>query len=375
MRSSPTMKIRRINRNRIYQFILQQRTTSKTEIAYKLRLSIPTVTQNVNELISQNLVIEDGEFESTGGRRAKMISCNARAKIAIGIDITWHHISAVIVDLLGNVIMNIRDKIHNYTNMQEILPKVQQLIDYIISENDIDDSIVLGVGISLPAIIAEDMRTIKTAKVIPFPDDFFQKMKKYVHFPFFFYNDANCGGFAELWKRKPLKRDMFYFSLSNTVGGAAMIDNQIYTGCDYFSSEIGHVTLIPNGRDCYCGQKGCVDCYCNSYCLSEMTGGDLDEFFNLLKQGDSKAKARMEEYLVHLAIAVHNVHMLFDCDLILGGYVGSYSDLYLDKLKRRLREMDTFERDYDYITGCHYHTEASAVGAALILINRFINEV
>jgi predicted NBD/HSP70 family sugar kinase len=372
MRSSPNMKIKRINRNRIYKFIMQQGITSKAEIGYKLRLSLPTVTQNITELMNQNLIIEDGEFESTGGRRAKMISCNTLAKVAIGIDITRYHISAVVVDLQGNVIDNLRKKIDS-TELKTILIKIQHLIDLIIHTNSIDDKTILGVGVSLPSIIADDKQTIKTAKVIPFPKDFYQMIQQYVRFPFFFYNDANCGGFAELWRRMPSKRDMFYFSLSSTVGGAAMINNQIYTGCDYFSGEIGHVLLIPNGRVCYCGQKGCVDTYCNSNCLS--MGGDLSEFFDRLSQGDKQAKAQMKEYLDYLAIAIHNVHMLFDCDMILGGYVGSYSNLFLDSLKQRLRAMDTFERNYDYITGCYYHTEASAVGAALILINQFISEI
>ena len=77
----------------------------------------------------------------------------------------------------------------------------------------------------------------------------------------------------------------------------------------------------------------------------------------------------------YLAIAIHNVRMLFDCDIILGGYVGSYSDLFLDGLKRRLRAADTFDKPVDYLTGCHYHTEAAAVGASLMFISRFIEEV
>lgn len=368
------MELKRINRNRIFRFILQQGTTSKAEIAYQLRISLPTVTQNIAALKEQHLIMESGEYESTGGRRAKMISCNAMARVAIGIDITRNHISAVVVDLLGNVIDSIRENF-NCQSPENTLPKIQELIEHLLRVHKIPDKTVLGVGISIPAIIDGDNQTIETALVIPFFSDYYQKLQPYIRFPYFFYNDANCGGFAELWNRKPTKRDMFYFSLSGTVGGAAMLSDQIYTGHDYTGGEIGHLTLVPNGRPCYCGQKGCVDSYCNCNCLAELTDGNLPEFFERLQQGESQIVERMEEYLDYLAIAIHNVRMLFDCDIILGGYVGSYSDLFLDGLKRRLRAADTFDKPVDYLTGCHYHTEAAAVGASLMFISRFIEEV
>jgi len=83
----------------------------------------------------------------------------------------------------------------------------------------------------------------------------------------------------------------------------------------------------------------------------------------------------MNTYVDHLAIAIHNVRMLFDCDIILGGYVGSYSHLFLDDLKKKLAETDLFEREVDYITGCYYHTEAAAVGAALMFTSQFIDNI
>lgn len=372
--NTPNMELKKINRNRVFRFILQQEATSKSEISYQLNISLPTVTQNITALKEQNLIVESGEYESTGGRRAKMLSCNAMSRVALGIDITRNHISAVVVNLLGNTVDSIRENF-NCRDIPNTLPKIQQLMERLLKANRIKDSTVLGVGVSLPAIIAGDYQSIETALVLPFPLDYYQQMQPYMRFPYLFYNDANCGGFAELWSRKPTKHDMFYFSLSATVGGAAMINDQIYTGCNFSGGEIGHITLVPNGKPCYCGQTGCMDCYCNSNCLAELTDGNLPDFFTLLQQGDPAARARMDVYLEYLAISIHNVRMLFDCDIILGGYVGSYSDLFLEDLCKRLQAKDTFNRKPDYVMGCHHHTEAAAVGAALMYISRFIDQV
>lgn len=374
MVGSPNMELKKINRNRIFRFIVQRNATSKAEISYALHISLPTVTQNVAALMSQNLLTESGEYESTGGRRAKMISCVPRAKVALGIDITRNHISSVAVDLKGNIFGSIREK-YTYWDSNEAAEKIESVIEYMIRTYNIEESTVLGVGISLPAIIANDNQTITTALVLPFPEDFYSRLKKRIRFPFLFYNDSNCGGFAELWSRKPTKNDVFYLSLSGTVGGAALINDQIYTGINDTCGEIGHQILVPNGKQCYCGQRGCMDCYCNSTRLSELTGGDLPQFFQLLEQGDPTAKEIMDEYLSYLSISIHNTKMLLDCDIVLGGYVGSYSGKFMNDLKQRLYAMDTFKRNPDYVVACHHHTEAAAVGAALMYIARFIEEV
>ncbi len=376
--NSPNMELKRINRNRIFRYIQQQGVTSKAEMSYDLRISLPTLTHNITALRELNLITESGEYESTGGRRAKMISCNARARVAIGVNITRNHISVVVVDLMGNVIDSVREPFDCQNvekTMKKTMEKIGELINHMLWRNQIDEETALGVGISLPAIIDEDCRTIQTDLVIPFPDDFYDQLKAYISLPYLLYNDANCGGFAELWNRKPFKRDMFYFSLSGTVGGAALLNDRIYLGADATAGEIGHLTLVPNGKQCYCGQKGCVDCYCNCYLLADVTDGDLIKFFDELKKGNPKAKERMEEYLDYLAVAIHNVRMILDCDVILGGYVGSYSELYMDSLLKRLREKEPFGYEGPYVIGCHHHTEAAAVGAALIFVDRFIAQV
>ncbi len=372
---TPNMELKRINRNRIFRSILRKGTTSKAEIAYELQISLPTVTQNIAALKAEGLVVESGEYESTGGRRAKMLSCSARARVAVGINVTRNHISAVVMDLFGGLIDSVRES-WDCIDTQSTIRKIQELTERMLIANAIDDQTVLGVGIALPAIIDTDNLTVKTALVVPLPMDFYQQLRTYIRFPYALFNDANCGGFAELWSRRPMERDIFYFSLSGTVGGAAVINNQIYTGCDFTGGEVGHMTLVPNGRRCYCGKRGCVDCYCSSNRLAELApNGDLAAFFAAYQRGDAAAQQRMEEYLDYLTVAIHNVRMLFDCNIILGGYVGSYSHLFLDALKKRLFAADTFGHDVSYVTGCHYNTEAAAVGAALMYTSKFIDTI
>jgi len=61
------------NRNNIYKLIYDSEGISKQDIARTLNLSLPTVSQNLAELKEKGLITEDGTFESTGGRKARVI--------------------------------------------------------------------------------------------------------------------------------------------------------------------------------------------------------------------------------------------------------------------------------------------------------------
>ena len=110
-KKATNIELKRINRNNVYRTVLEQRETSKQEIAYQLKLSLPTVTQNLNELMMRGLIQEKGTFQSTGGRKAKIISSNPTARVALGLDITQNHVNLVLVDLASTVLDAVRIRI------------------------------------------------------------------------------------------------------------------------------------------------------------------------------------------------------------------------------------------------------------------------
>ena len=72
-------------------------TASKQELASALGFSMPTVLQRVRELMKEGIVTESGEYESTGGRKAKVLSIESRVRFALGLDITRNHVSFVLL--------------------------------------------------------------------------------------------------------------------------------------------------------------------------------------------------------------------------------------------------------------------------------------
>lgn len=336
-------------------------------------MSLPTVTQNLKELQERDLIIETGLFESTGGRKAKAIAYNSVAKYAIGLDITRNHVGIVLIDLSGKVIKNLRMQ-YPFVNSKEYFERVGNFVKDFIDDCKIESSKILVVGIALPAILSADKQTVNYATIIDFNGGSVKSFSEFIPYPCILSNDANAAGFAELWDEGNIQ-NVVYLSLNNSVGGSIIIDKNIYSGQNQRSGEFGHMTIVPNGRTCYCGQKGCVDAYCSAKILSDSTNGNIAEFFRLLRLNSKTQKALWEEYVTHLAVTINNLRMLYDCNVILGGYAGAYMDEYIEYLRELVSRRNTFEVDGKYLHVCKYKLEATAVGAALQHVVSFINNV
>ena len=114
------------------------------------------------------------------------------------------------------------------------------------------------------------------------------------------------------------------------------------------------------------------DSYCSAAILSGTTEGKLEKFFGLLEKKDQKAVEMWDVYTGYLAVALNNIHMLLDCDIILGGYVGSYAEPYLSDIWNKVSERNTFTEDQQFVTSSRYKVGAAALGAAVEVIEDFV---
>ncbi len=360
------------NRNRVFNKILEAESISSSTLSYELQLSRPTIKQNLTELLEHGLIYESGSIGYTGGRRARTYSVVKKSWVAAGIDITRNHITIIMIDLTGELIYEKRIR-HPFSLKDEYMRYLGNLVEEAVSSQNVDEE-VLGVGIAVPALITNDHQKIFYGEILAFTGTTVDVFAKYIPYPCRLYNDADAGGYAEISQSKELS-DAFYISLSNNIGGSILIDHKVYKGEGPRSGEVGHMTIIPDGRTCYCGQKGCFETYCNATILANLFDGDLAMFFHELENGNPKCQTVWEEYVNYLAIAVNNVRMLFDCKVILGGYVGAYLEKYLPDLKELVRKRNTFENNADYLLVCKVKKEALALGSALPFIHEFWKSV
>ena len=356
----------------LYRYIYNNQETSRKQIAQDLGLSLPTIANNLQQLIDEDFIYIDGTSESTGGRKPNTYTCNPSAMYAIGLDITRNHLNIVLIDLSENIVDSERIRLA-FEDTDEYYSYAAEKIEELLTANSIRREKLLGVGVSVPALLKEDQKTIGYLKVLDTDGQVYEHMAKFMKYPFLLYNDADSAGLAEWWLTTN-RNTAVYIALNPSIGGATINGKNIYTGDNNRASEFGHITIIPGGKRCYCGRKGCVDAYVSEYNLSDFTDGNLQQFFDEL---DSNAgyQSVFNQYLDHLALAVNTLRVCYDCDVILGGNVGSYLSKYIDILKEKTTRLNPFEENSDYIRVCQFKSFASAVGAALHFVQEFIRNI
>ena len=325
-----------ITKSKIVNYIINNKITSKAELAQNLSLSMPTVLSNVNELIDRNMVIEIGEYESTGGRKAKRIGINPAYKYAVGVVITANHLGIVLLNMQYEIEKTIRMRLKFSTETSYCLKVAEMVEDFL---KDVEDrEKILGIGISIPGIIDQANRMVV--------------------------------------KSHALQLENLYLSLNNTLGGAFCINGKLVAGQNQKAGEFGHMILVPGGKKCYCGKAGCADAYCAASALTdeeqEMT---LEQFMEKVEQKNTKTVEKWNQYLDNLAILISNLRMAYDTDIILGGEVGGYLSEYMIPLGEKVMAYNGFEHDVRYLKNCSYKREASAVGAAKHFLSEYIQHL
>lgn len=363
------VELKKINTTNIYRKFLQGGEMSKQELAADLRLCIPTVAKNIDELMKAELVRPTGVKGNTGGRNATAYSIVSDARTAIGIEITNNHITIAALDLLGNIILSERYRAV-FSDTSDYYCKLGRLVKEIISKAGLQEQDILGVGIGLPVLVDSNRQNIVFNKIINLESNVYEKLSQHIPYRVALFNDANAAAYTEIWKN-PNRKNAFYLMLSNNIGGCFVLDNLVYTGDTQKGGEVGHMTLIPNGQKCYCGQSGCVESYLAATNLSNLTDGNLQRFFLELERGDKRFAMIWDKYLDYLALTVNTVHALLDCDIVLGGYVGEYLEAYMDTLRERVEGLNSFGDRADFLKNCNYKKAAIASGAALNFIAAF----
>ena len=145
------------------------------------------------------------------------------------------------------------------------------------------------------------------------------------------------------------ERSMVFIVLGTGVGGAIIIDGQLYRGMSSSAGEIGHITLDRNGELCACGCRGCVETFVSGPALARRfvraaKAAGLEEspepvtgerVAHLARQGDPLAVRVMTEGGEALGVAIASIAMILDIELyVIGSSVARAGDLILDPARR-----------------------------------------
>jgi len=289
----------------------------------------------------------------------------------IGIDLGGTKIEGILLDQQNQVLERIRVPTQQENGYEAILSRIVTLIKDIQSRSDQAASI----GICTPGAIEPTEGVLKNSNTVclngkPLKNDLESALDCSIEME----NDANCFALAEatLGAAKGYST-VFGVIMGSGVGGGIVFSQRIHRGRLFIAGEWGHITLHPNGLNCYCGRQGCVEKYISGTALekrwNELDGENLtlDQIVSKFDPlPDDRYRKWKTEFLDNFGRALATVINIVDPDaIVLGGGVSNIPFLYNEGSK--IVQNNTFSTFSDTpILPNQLGDSAGVFGAALL---------
>ena len=362
-------------RSRIYHHLYDTKEfCSRQMLAAECGISMPTLYQNLAELMNDGLVRYSGEERATGGRRAQGLEVVPDARIAVGISVTERRMRMTAVDLRLSEIAYRVLPFDLVAQLKENKVRLAQYLEEFLDDYRLDRGRLLGVGITIPGLITWDRAQILAAPTMNLRNVPLSLMVRDIPYPVHVENDGSSSGYAEYFAGGR-QSNLAYFSLENGVGGAVIVGGEPYPGSNNRSGEFGHICVEPGGLRCSCGKRGCLEAYCSPRRVHEEFGVSLADFFRGVEEHNPEYETLLHDMLRHLATAVNIIRLTLGCDIVLGGYLTEFLQPYMPVLRRYVRAGSPFDQNADFLRLSTLRRHIAPMGAALHFVQAFVSAI
>ena len=251
------------NRRAVLEAVRLGVSLSRADIARKTSLTIQTISNIVVELEEKGLLLAGANHRNPRGQPSVPYSINPSGGYSIGFHIARHGVIGVLTDLMGNVLAQ-HEVAANPIDPIEATPIVVAMKNSLIKESKIPLSKLLGIGVALPARF--DLGTLSTEGPTALPGwndatsraTFAETLGTQV----IIENDAVAAAIGEHHYGLARGIDSFVMLyVDEGLGAGLFLNGHLFKGALSNAGEIGHMIVEPGGRQCPCGNRGCLERY------------------------------------------------------------------------------------------------------------------
>lgn len=345
-----TNEMHAVNRSAILDTIRRSGSISRPSIAQRLELSLPTVIRTIDELIEENMVVETGEKESTGGRKRPLLRLNTEAYAIIGVDLGGTTIYGAATDLSGNVL--VEEKADNHPASAETsYARLSKIISNLITDKLIEKRAILGLAVGTQGLTSHQDGIVLRDQIQNWTDfPLQQRLLQDFNVPVVIDNDVYLAALGEFWFGVGQNfRNLVFITVGYGVGAGIIIDGSLYRSTNFLAGEIGY--CLP-GRE-YLGKKrgnfGILESLASLPAISEKAKRIFrsrkitdhqkewtpESVFQAMLRKEKWAEGIIAELIDDLSLAVANTCAVLDPDVIV---IRSGLDIYTNLLTENISQ-------------------------------------
>lgn len=365
--------IRDINSHLVLETILNEGPISRAAISSKLGLTKATISTIVADLIDKQLIREIGSDDTSLGRKPILLEfCKENGHI-ISIDLGVDIVTIFTSDLKGN---NCGLKqFENTYSRYNVIEGIRFLIEETIRNLPSTAFGVVGICLGIHGVIHEEQITFTpyyNYEHLPFAET----LEDYFHIPVTLENEANLSVIGEksFCYNVP---NMVGISIHSGIGIGIIIDNKLYTGFNGNAGEFGHSIVEAYGRDCPCGNKGCLEQYASERAILHdyarikgISNVDIDTFISKYSVKDADAVAMTEQFIKYISVGINNLLNIFNPDVIV---INSSFTMYIPDLIAKIEtHLKNRMNKYCTLVPSGLQDISILLGGVCVCINRFL---
>lgn len=351
-----------LNKSIILNQIRTSGPISRAQIAKDTKLTPPTVSSIVKELIEQGLVKESNLGTSQGGRKPTMLVINSKEFYIIGIDAGPKEMEMILSDLSGQIIYETSYPITTSISEVEFMNMLKKGIEEFLETYAHLQKKVIGIGVAMHGVIDVESGTSLFApnmnlRNIPIK----QELEDTFSYVVKVENDARAMALGEAWfGDSETSKSMMAVNMGRGIGAGMVIDGKLYHGEYDTAGEIGHMTLDIHGKKCQCGNHGCLQTVASGPAIAEkvkesvesgeksiitdMADDDISRIngelvYQAALENDYVCRTILEETGVYIGVGLTNlIHVMNPGKIVIGGGVAKAEKFILSPIKTTIAE-------------------------------------
>jgi glucokinase len=309
--------------------------------------------------------------------------------VVVAIDLGGTNLKAAVVDREGRLLVRRSSPTDVGNRAEDLTGEIRQLAHGMLGELGLPMRCLAAVGVGSPGPLSPTRGVVHKAANLPGLIDapIAALVTRALDVPAGLDNDANLAAWGESWigAGRGVK-DMVFLTLGTGIGGGVILNGRVLHGSLENAGEIGHLIAVPDGLQCNCGQRGCLEAYASASAIARIVTREIEkgessilaervqagepidgrDVCEAAEADDPLCLSVWDDACRYLALACINLQHSFSPQrIILGGGMGGAGAALLDRVRGHFdRQKWHLHNDFPQIVLAELGNDAGVIGAA-----------
>jgi predicted NBD/HSP70 family sugar kinase len=315
------------NRRVIFEAIRRNARLSRADLTRLTKLTPQTVSNITTELLAEGFLRTLPTERLGRGQPAVPFEINPDGAYSIGIQVSSHEVQGVVVDLAGQIVARSELPFGRLSPEQAVKP-LKELTDALLRTGTFDPKRVIGTGLAIPGPFGVDGLSAIGPTTLPGWEDLSVErfLSASLQMQITVSNDAAAAAIGErLYGAGKESNDFAYLYIGVGLGVGLFLNGQIYEGQAHNAGEIGHIVVEPEGRQCYCGNKGCMERYLSLWSayeelqIADPSGARPEHLVQAMRNNPAAAERWLQTASDSLRRSLNILECLLDIETVIVG--------------------------------------------------------